>query len=131
TLLSTEAGPQAVRRLLTELMDFEEVSRHLIEKITALGVRYDLGDGPARLGTRQRDVRLEGGRLYEHMHDGRGLLLDQTGELTADGWTDRVELVAGTSDQLDEPAVLLRPDGHIAWAGSDQHDLAGALARWF
>src|SRR5690606_21452774 len=59
TLLSTEAGPQAVRRLLTELMDFEEVSRHLIEKITALGVRYDLGDGPARLGTRQRDVRLE------------------------------------------------------------------------
>ncbi|MFV2143789.1 rifampin monooxygenase [Isoptericola sp. G70] len=131
TLLSTEAGPQAVRRLLTELMDFEEVSRHLIEKITALGVRYDLGDGPARLGTRQRDVRLEGGRLYEHMHDGRGLLLDQTGVLTADGWSDRVELVVGTSDELDEPAVLLRPDGHIAWAGSDQHDLAGALARWF
>ncbi|WP_407319423.1 rifampin monooxygenase [Isoptericola halotolerans] len=131
TLLSTEPGPQAVRRLLTELMEFEEVSRHLIEKITALGVRYDLGDGPARLGTRQRDVHLDGERLYEHMHDGRGLLLDQTGALTVDGWSDRVELVAGTSDELDEPAVLLRPDGHITWAGSDQRRLADALARWF
>ena len=45
-LISPEPGPQAVRRLLTELMDFEDVSRFLIEKVTAIGVRYDFGEGP-------------------------------------------------------------------------------------
>ncbi|MGH3905697.1 MAG: FAD-dependent monooxygenase, partial [Pseudonocardiaceae bacterium] len=44
-LMSTEPGPQSVRRLVSELMDFEEVHRYLIEKITAIGVRYDFGEG--------------------------------------------------------------------------------------
>ena len=44
-LLSTEPGAQAMRRLVSELMDFEVVHRHLIEKITAIGVRYDFGPG--------------------------------------------------------------------------------------
>ena len=44
-LMSLEPGPQAVRRLVSELMDFEEVNRYLIEKITAIGVRYDFGEG--------------------------------------------------------------------------------------
>ncbi|MEV0840663.1 FAD-dependent monooxygenase [Actinocatenispora sera] len=43
-LHSTEPGPQAVRRLLSELMDFDEVNRYLIEKVTAIDIRYDLGD---------------------------------------------------------------------------------------
>ncbi len=57
-LMSLEAGPQAVRRLLAELMEFEEVNRYLIEKITAVGVHYDFGDGHELLGHRMRDVRL-------------------------------------------------------------------------
>ena len=44
-LQSPEPGPQAVRRLMTELMDFEEVNRHLIEKITAIEVRCDVSAG--------------------------------------------------------------------------------------
>jgi rifampicin monooxygenase len=44
-LLSLEPGPRAVRRLMSELMDFEDVNRYLIEKITAIGVRYDFGQG--------------------------------------------------------------------------------------
>ena len=60
-LLSTEPGPQAVRRLLSELMDFEEVNRYLIEKITAIGIRYDFGEGHELLGRRLRDVRAEAG----------------------------------------------------------------------
>lgn len=130
-LLSTDPGTRAVRHLLTELLDFEDVSRYLIEKITALGIRYDFGGGPTRLGTRQRDIRLSDGRLYQHMRAGRGLLLDQTGDLSVDGWSDRVELVAGAIDELDEPAILLRPDGYIAWIGAEQSDLDGHLARWF
>ncbi len=130
-LMSREPGPRAVRRLVAELMDFEEVNRHLVEKITAIGVRYDLGGGHALLGRRMRDVGLERGRLYGLMHRGRGLLLDQTGRLSVAGWADRVDHVVDVSEELDVPAVLLRPDGHVAWVGDDQQDLLDRLPRWF
>ena len=130
-LMSTEPGPQAVRRLLTELIDFEDVSRHLIGKITAIGVRYDFGGGDDLVGRRLRDLDLERGHLYGLMHRGRGLLLDQTGRLAIDGWADRVDAVADESSQLSAPAVLLRPDGHVAWVGDDQAGLDRQLSRWF
>ncbi|MFI0482725.1 rifampin monooxygenase [Actinomadura sp. 9N215] len=137
-LMSAEPGPQAVRRLVAELMDFEEVNRYLIGKLVAIGVRYDFGEGPDLLGRRMRDVDLKRGRLYDQLHQGRGLLLDQTGRLSIAGWTDRVDHVVDSVDgregdggRLDVPAVLLRPDGHVAWAGDDQQELLGRLARWF
>ncbi|WP_200300989.1 rifampin monooxygenase [Streptomyces adelaidensis] len=133
-LMSTEPGPKAVRRLLAELIDFENVNRYLIEKITAIGIRYDVGEGHELLGRRLRDVTLKQGRLYELMHDGRGLLLDQTGRLSVAGWADRVDHVVDVSEELDEldaPAVLLRPDGHVAWVGDDQRELLGRLPKWF
>ncbi|MFE0517919.1 rifampin monooxygenase [Streptomyces sp. NPDC058954] len=131
-LMSLDPGPRAVRRLLAELMDFEEVNRYLIEKIIATGIRYDFGDGHELLGRRLRDVRLERGRLYELMHAGRGLLLDRTGTLSAAGWADRVDHVTDSAAEPDDvPAVLLRPDGHVAWAGADQQGLPAALERWF
>ncbi|SCE69788.1 rifampin monooxygenase [Micromonospora tulbaghiae] len=130
-LTTNEPGPQAVREVLTQLMDFDEVNRFLIEKVTAIGVRYDVGEGHTLLGRRLRDVPLPQGRLYELMRTGCGLLLDGTGKLSVDGWADRVGLVAGTGDELDVPAVLLRPDGHVVWVGDDQRTLEGALTRWF
>ncbi|WP_456844673.1 rifampin monooxygenase [Cellulomonas sp. P5_C6] len=131
-LLSTEPGPQAVRRLLTELMELEDVTRFLAERVTSTGIRYDVGEGPALLGRRLRDVPLtRGGRLYELTRQGRGLLLDQTGELSVTGWTDRIDLVVDVSPQLDAPAVLLRPDGHVVWIGDDQQDLLRTLPNWF
>ncbi|MFI6788744.1 rifampin monooxygenase [Nonomuraea sp. NPDC050383] len=130
-LTSVEPGPQAVRRLMSELMDFEDVNRYLIEKITAIGVRYDFGEGHELLGRRLRDVGLKRGRLYELMHGGRGLLLDQTGRLSVAGWADRVDHVVDVSEELDVPAVLLRPDGHVAWVGEDLTDLLSHLPKWF
>jgi hypothetical protein len=130
-LMSPEPGPQSVRRLVSELMDFEDVTRYLIEKITAIGIRYDLGDGHPLVGRRLRDIGLKRGRLYALMYKGRGLLLDQTGRLSAAGWDDRVDHVADVSEELDVPAVLLRPDGHVAWAGDDQQGLLNQLRRWF
>jgi 2-polyprenyl-6-methoxyphenol hydroxylase-like FAD-dependent oxidoreductase len=130
-LLSPEPGPQAVRRLVSELMDFEDVNRYLIEKITAIGARYDFGEGHELLGRRLRDVGLKRGRLYELMHGGRGLLLDQTGRLSVAGWADRVDHVVDVSEELDVPAALLRPDSHVAWVGDDQQDLLNQLPRWF
>ena len=130
-LMSTEPGPQAVRRLLTELMDLPEVSRRLTEKITAISVRYDLGEGHPLLGRRLRDLPLKEGRLYERMRGGRGLLLDRTGRLSAEGWAGRVDRVADADADLGAPAALLRPDGHVAWAGDDQEDLRARLHDWF
>lgn len=147
-LMSTEPGARAARRLVSELADFEEVNRYLIEKVTAISVHYDFGEGHELLGRRMRDVELKRGRLYELMRGGRGLLLDRTGTLSVAGWGDRVDHVvdtfadrdtaagadAGTGTgtrELDVPAVLLRPDGHVAWAGEDQQDLLGHLPKWF
>ena len=130
-LISLEPGPQAARRLVSELMDFEDVNRYLIEKITAIGVRYDFGEGHEMLGRRLRDVGLKRVRLYQLMHGGRGLLLDQTGRLSVAGWADRVDHVVDVSEELDVPAALLRPDGHVAWVGEDQQDLLSQLPKWF
>ncbi|MEU7280044.1 rifampin monooxygenase [Streptomyces sp. NPDC045431] len=130
-LLSSEPGARAVRRLMGELMEFEEVNRYLIEKITAIAVRYDLGEGHELVGRRLRDLKLKRGRLYDRMRGGRGLLLDQTGRLSAAGWADRVDHVVEVSEELDVPAALLRPDGHVAWVGDDQQGLLGHLPRWF
>jgi 2-polyprenyl-6-methoxyphenol hydroxylase-like FAD-dependent oxidoreductase len=134
-LMSTEPGARAVRRLVADLLNFAEVNRYLTEKITGIGVRYDFGEGHELLGRRMRDVELKRGRLYELTRRGRGLLLDRTGGLSVAGWQDRVDHVVdhvvdggGTPDV---PAVLLRPDGHVAWAGADQRDLLGPLTRWF
>jgi 2-polyprenyl-6-methoxyphenol hydroxylase-like FAD-dependent oxidoreductase len=130
-LMSTEPGPQAVRRLLTELMDIDEVNRRLIEKITAIDIRYDFGAGPDLLGRRLGDVEVAQGNLYNLLHRGRGLLLDRTERLTVGGWSNRVDQMADPTAALDVPCVLLRPDGHVAWIGDDQRDLEEHLSRWF
>jgi rifampicin monooxygenase len=130
-LISLEPGPQAVRQLVSELMDFEEVNRYLIEKITAIGVRYDFGGVHELLGRRLRDIALKQGRLYELLHGGRGLLLDQTGQLSVAGWADRIDHVVDNSEELPAPAALLRPDGHVAWVGENQADLLSHIERWF
>lgn len=135
TLLGTDPGAAALRELFSKLMDFEEVNRYVTEMITAIGIRYDFGEGEDEghelLGRRLRDVQLERGRLYGLMHGARGLLLDRTGRLSVAGWADRVDHVVDFSEELDVPAVLLRPDGHVAWAGEDQADLCSRLHRWF
>ncbi|MHC6215081.1 rifampin monooxygenase [Rhodococcus ruber] len=130
-LMGTDPGATALRELFSELMDLEEVNRHITGMITAVGVRYDFGAGHDLLGRRMRDVGLKRGRLYELMHGGRGLLLDQNGRLSVAGWADRVDHIVDVSEELDVPAVLLRPDGHVAWVGDDQQDLLGRLSEWF
>jgi 2-polyprenyl-6-methoxyphenol hydroxylase-like FAD-dependent oxidoreductase len=59
------------------------------------------------------------------------LLDSQTGRLSVAGWADRVDHVVDVSEELDVPAALLRPDGHVAWAGEDQQELLGRLPKWF
>ncbi|GHJ96374.1 FAD-dependent oxidoreductase [Streptomyces sp. NE5-10] len=130
-LMSQEPGARAVRRLLAELMDFDEVNRFLIGKLTAIDVRYDCGGGHPLLGRRLKDVPLKEGRLYEAARAGRGILLDRTGALAVTGWEDRVVRVTGAGEEPDVPAALLRPDGHVVWVGDDPAGLREGLERWF
>ncbi|GAA2248570.1 FAD-dependent monooxygenase [Herbiconiux moechotypicola] len=143
-LLSPEPGPQAVRRLLAELVQLDDVAHLLAERVSGIGIRYDLGPDPdpaaagasdPLLGRRLRDLPLAHGRLYERMHGGRGLLLDRTGTLSVEGWQDRVDLVAdplaGDPAAPTATAVLLRPDGHVVWAGDDQRTLDAQLSARF
>lgn len=150
-------GPEVepARALLTELVALDGVRQHLAGMISGLGIRYDV-EGPEihsdehpLLGRRLPDAWLEpaeGGarrRTTELLRTGRGLLLSLDGDgdgdpalrATAAPWSDRVAFVA------DRPtaggplptgqALLVRPDGHVAWAGSGPAGLSRALTRWF
>lgn len=134
-LMGEEPGPRALRRLMAELLDLEGVNRYVIEKLTAINIRYDLGGGHDLVGRRLRDLPVGEARLYGLMHGGRGLLLDRTGRLSISGWSDRVDHVVDPRDRagdgLDAPAALLRPDGHVAWVCDGRDGLADALRRWF
>ncbi|ANH39240.1 Pentachlorophenol 4-monooxygenase [Nocardioides dokdonensis FR1436] len=130
-LTSAEPGPQAARRLLSDLLDLEVVARLLAERTAGIAIRYDVGPGHDLLGRRLRDIDLASGRLYDLMHHGRGLLLDRTGDFAPTGWGDRVDHVVDARAGLDLPAVLLRPDGHVVWVAGDRGTLVAALGRWF
>ena len=48
------------------------------------------------------------------------------------GWESRVDVIrAQPSEELDATALLVRPDGYVAWAGADQEGLTAALSTWF
>jgi len=121
-----------LRDLFSELMDLEQVNRYLAGMVCGTDIRYDVGGcGHPLMGQRMRDVQLTGGRLYELMHDGQGLLLDQTGRLDAQSWSDRIRIISDQSPHVDVEAVLIRPDGHVAHVGGGQDELDSALHRWF
>jgi bifunctional hydroxylase/dehydrase len=156
-LLNTQAqgllflsGPemQPLRDVMTELIRYEEVSRHLAGMVSGLEIHYDLDGGThPLLGRRMPRVELVGQDLKtssaDLLHTGRGVLLDFEDNprlrRRAAGWRDRVDVVtaqphgmAATGPLAGTAAVLVRPDGYVAWAAPGSHgDLPMALERWF
>ncbi|WP_371480176.1 FAD-dependent monooxygenase [Kitasatospora sp. NBC_00315] len=139
-----------LRDLFSELMDLPQVNRYLAEMITGLDIRYPMSpaaeDSPL-LGCRVPPLHLvtaDGATVTPNqlLHEARGLLIDLTegGALApvAAGWHGRVryEPARPAEDEKtrDLAALLVRPDGHVAWVSSDGHDESGlrrALATWF
>ncbi|MET8278905.1 FAD-dependent monooxygenase [Micromonospora sp. NPDC005174] len=142
------SGPevQPLRDVITELIRYPEVSRHLAGMVSGLEIRYDVGGGTnPLLGARMPHVALVGdvASSTAALHGGRGVLLDTEDNAAlrrrAAGWRDRVDIVTATpAGQADirrlagSTAVLVRPDGYVAWAAPGSHsDLPAALDRWF
>lgn len=139
---------QPLRDLLSELIGYEEVSRHLAAKVSGLDIRYDVGGGShPLLGMRMPHLDLVAGNRVtsstELLRAGRGVLLDldDNDRLRgrAEHWRNRIDIVTAVPQVIPHggrlagtAAVLLRPDGHVAWiAPGSHHDLPMALARWF
>ncbi|MCH0542328.1 SDR family oxidoreductase [Streptomyces sp. MUM 203J] len=141
---------EAAREVVAELVRHEDVRTHLAGMISGLDVRYDVGPGGhPLLGARLPHLGLttEDGPTTSLalLRSGRGLLLDLSADAdraaglraSAAPWAGLVDTVAagpvGGQDALaGAAAVLVRPDGHIAWTGSDgESDLTTALRRWF
>ncbi|MHB6906121.1 FAD-dependent monooxygenase [Streptomyces sp. DB-54] len=148
-------GPQvdALRALFTRLMAMDEVNKHLSDVIYGTGIRYTApptaAGGPSGPGghplagafARDLPVTTADGpaRLAELLRPGRPLLLGLDGSgaggalKAAAGWTDRVEVVPATAREPYAAALLVRPDGYLAWASDGpvaEDALRAALTAW-
>ena len=138
---------QALIGIVTELTAVDEARKRLAGLISGLDIRYDLGEGHPLLGRRMPDLDLATGegpvRVFELLHEAQPflLVLGEPGGLEIAPWAGRVRrVVAGYDGAWELPvigavaapaAVLVRPDGHVAWVGDGTDaGLADALTTW-
>jgi 2-polyprenyl-6-methoxyphenol hydroxylase-like FAD-dependent oxidoreductase len=126
---SGDAALAPMRDLFTDMLRLPDANRFISGMMSGLDVQYD------GLGPRMTDLDLttaDGAtRVSRLMYSGRGLLLSLDGASRPIGrWAQRVDQVTAEADE-DLAAVLIRPDGYIAWSAGDEEPLETALTRWF
>jgi 3-(3-hydroxy-phenyl)propionate hydroxylase len=145
----TRSDPRidALRYILSELLSMDEPRKRLAGMISGLDIHYDLGEGHPLLGRRMPDLDLVTSdgplRVVTLLHDARPVLLHlgEPGGLDIAPWADRVQLInAKHVGSWELPvvgavpaptAVLIRPDGYVAWVGERTHvGLTDALTTW-
>ena len=134
-------GPEvaALRTLLGELLTFPDPQKHMAALLAGADVRYDVGDEHRLSGWLEPDLTLDDGRrVAELLHDARPVLLDLAGDVAdaARDWADRVDTVTASIADRPAAALLIRPDGYVAWAADEvgpaqKAALKAALQRWF
>jgi hypothetical protein len=134
--------------MVSELAVMDEPRKRLTGLISGLDIHYDLGPGHPLLGRRMPDLDLATAdgplRVFALLHDAQAVLLNlgEPGALDITPWADRVQLVdADCAGPWDLPvlgavsapaAVLIRPDGYVAWVGDGTDTgLHDALTTWF
>jgi 2-polyprenyl-6-methoxyphenol hydroxylase-like FAD-dependent oxidoreductase len=139
---------KALRDTMAELLGMDEPRRRFAAMMSGLDIHYDLGEGHPLLGRRMPDLDLitDNGplRVFALLHDARPVLLNlgEPGGFDIAPWADRVQLIDAKYDRVWElpalgavaapTAVLIRPDGHVAWVGDRQPvGLPDALTTWF
>jgi 3-(3-hydroxy-phenyl)propionate hydroxylase len=138
----------ALRETMSELLNMDEPRKRYAAMMSGLDIRYDLGTGHPLLGRRMPDLDLVTAsgprRVFTLLHDARPVLLNlgEPDALDIAPWADRVQRIDARYAGVWElpvlgavaapTAVLIRPDGHVAWVG-DGTDLGlrDALATWF
>jgi 3-(3-hydroxy-phenyl)propionate hydroxylase len=145
---ATDERTRALRGLLAKLLAMDQPRKYIAGMISGLDVHYDLGEGHPMLGWRMPDLDLATAngpvRVFELLHDAKPVLLNlgDAGALDITPWAQRVRVVdaeyAGPWElpligSVPAPAaVLIRPDGHVAWVGdSTDAGLRDALTTWF
>ncbi|MEU9713918.1 FAD-dependent oxidoreductase [Streptomyces sp. NPDC047976] len=135
-----EPYAQAIQAVVRELIGTRDGATYVFERLSGAWIRYDLGSGHPLVGRSSPDFRFEdGSRLGDLMEDGRGVVLDFSTDrrlrASVTGWEDRIRYAAGrAANDLGLGAVLVRPDGVVAWAGDrhpDREGLGEAVHRWF
>lgn len=138
-LMRPSPSTRALEAIVRDLIDTRDGATYFAERVWGVGLRYDLGDSHPLVGRSAPDFELtDGTRLGERLRNGKGLLLDFDADASlralAQRWTDRIAYVASDAkDRLGVSAVLVRPDGFVAWAGeraADHEQAAQAAARW-
>lgn len=139
---------KALRETVTELLGMDEPRRRFAAMMSGLDIHYDLGEGHPLLGRRMPDLDLvtENGplRVFSLLHAARPVLLNlgAPGSFDIAPWADRVQLVdakyvgpwelPALGPVTAPTAVLIRPDGYVAWAGEPGDvALVDALTTWF
>jgi 3-(3-hydroxy-phenyl)propionate hydroxylase len=140
---------EALREAMAEALLMDEPRKHFAGLVSQLDIRYEPGEGHPLVGRRMPDLDLETPdgpfRVYTLLHEARPVLLNlgEPGAPDIAAWTDRVQSVdAGYQGTWELPvfgevtaptAVLVRPDGHVAWVGEHggETGLTDALTTWF
>ncbi|MFD1986683.1 FAD-dependent monooxygenase [Mesorhizobium newzealandense] len=139
---------KAMGDIFSELLGMDERRKRIAAEMSGLGVHYDFGEGHPLLGRRMPDLDLVTAdgplRVFTLLHDARPVFLNlgNAGDFDIAPWADRVRQVdAVYSGAWELPAlglvaapvaVLIRPDGYVAWVGDGTHPgLAEALSAWF
>jgi 3-(3-hydroxy-phenyl)propionate hydroxylase len=138
----------ALNEKITEFLGMDEPRKRVVAEISGLGVHYNLGDGHPLLGRRMPDLDLVTAsgttRVFTLLHRARPVLLNlgEPGSFDIAAWADRVQLIdaeyrgvwelPSLGTVVTPAAVLIRPDGYVAWVGDQtQAGLVDALTTWF
>ena len=147
-LMRVDDRIEALRESVADLLSMDEPRRRFAAMMSGLDIHYELGEGHPLLGRRMPDLDLMTAdgplRVFTLLRDARPMLLDlgAPGSMDITPWADRVQLVDASHDGPWElpalgtvaapAAVLIRPDGYVAWVGDQtQLGLADALTTWF
>jgi hypothetical protein len=139
-LMRPTRSSRALEAIIRDLIDTRDGATYFAERVWGVSLHYDLGGSHPLAGRGAPDFELvEGTRLGELLRNGSGLFMDFDAraplQALASRWSDRITYVAGDAkDRLGLSAVLVRPDGIVAWAAEaapDHEEASQAMSRWF